>query len=159
QGSPLCKVDYIPYEEQVEPGEWFYSSGDDRIFPRGFAVGVVKSVRQGQPFKEILVEPSGLKHGLEDVLIIISGGHEDLPDRPAVSQPISILPPPAGAPGDSNAAAQPSAAGTEADRLRSLYKSAGDAQGHTFGEGAPGSKPPDFTKLGSTTATAPPAAG
>ena len=51
QGTPLCKVDYVPSEEKVEPGEWFYTSGDDRIFPRGFPVGVVKAVRPGQPFQ------------------------------------------------------------------------------------------------------------
>jgi hypothetical protein len=33
---------------------------------------------------------------------------------------------------------------TDADRLRERYKQIGDAQGHKFGEGAPGSKPPDF---------------
>ena len=42
QGTPLCKVDYVPFEEKVEAGEWFYTSGDDRIFPRGFPVGVAK---------------------------------------------------------------------------------------------------------------------
>ncbi len=62
QGTPMCKVDYVPFEEKVEPGEWLYTSGDDRIFPRGFPVGVVKVVRsRGQPFKEILVEPSGMR--------------------------------------------------------------------------------------------------
>jgi hypothetical protein len=34
--------------------------------------------------------------------------------------------------------------GTEADRLRERYKAIGEAQGHKFGEGLPGSKPPDF---------------
>ena len=36
------------------------------------------------------------------------------------------------------------APGTEADRLRDRYKAIGDAQGHKFGEGGPGAKPPDF---------------
>ena len=34
--------------------------------------------------------------------------------------------------------------GTEADKLRAQYKDIGDAQGHKFGEGTPGSKAPDF---------------
>jgi hypothetical protein len=34
--------------------------------------------------------------------------------------------------------------GTEADKLRAHYKAVGDAQNHKFGEGLPGSKPPDF---------------
>src|SRR5207249_10363107 len=139
-------------EDQLEAGEWFFTSGDGRIFPRGFAVGVVKSVRAGQPFKEILVEPSGLEHGLEDVLILISGVHQDIPDSPVANQPVSILPAPPGAPNVAPATAQPATAGTEADRLRGLYKSAGDPQGHVFGEGGPGSKPPDFPKLGTAAA-------
>src|ERR1700730_11340121 len=69
QGTPICKVDYVSFEEKIEPGEMLYTSGDDRIFPRGFPVGVVKTVRLAQPFKEVLVEPSGLQRGLEDVLI------------------------------------------------------------------------------------------
>ena len=33
---------------------------------------------------------------------------------------------------------------TDADRLRKRYRELGRAQGHVFGEGLPGSKPPDF---------------
>src|SRR5579885_895479 len=86
QGTPLCKVDYVPYEEKVEVGEMFYTSGDDRIFPRGFPVGIVKSVRPGVPFKEILVEPAGLKHGLEDVRIVLRGVHQGIQERIAAHQ-------------------------------------------------------------------------
>lgn len=155
QGTPLGKVDYVPAEEKVTPGEWFYTSGDDRVFPRGFPVGQVKVVRPGQPL-EILVEPSGLQRGLEDVLIVVAGVHQDIPDTPPTSQPVYIAPPPpapvagtAGAPPDANSGVVLMApAGTEADKLRQQYKAAGDAQNHKFGEGEPGSKPPDFTKLG-----------
>ena len=72
----------MPFEDKVEVGDWFYTSGDDRIFPRGFAAGVVKAVRPGQPFQEILIEPTGLQHGAEDVLILLQGVHEPLPDTP-----------------------------------------------------------------------------
>ncbi len=146
-GSPLCKVDYVPTEEQVEVGEWFYTSGDDRVFPRGFPVGVVKSVRAAQPFKEILVEPSGLQHGLEDVLILVQGVHQEIPDTPPTSQPVYIAPSPAGEVADAPAGQPPPATATEADKLRAIYQAAGDAQGHVYGTGTPGSKPPDFTKL------------
>src|ERR1039457_7073646 len=27
----LCKVDYVAFEDKVEPGDWFYTSGDDRM--------------------------------------------------------------------------------------------------------------------------------
>ncbi len=143
QGSPVCKVDYVPVGEKVAVGDWFYTSGDDRIFPRGFPVGIVKSVRAGQPFQEVYVEPSGLQRGLEDVLILIEGVHQAIPDQPVANQPVYIAPP---LPAADQAAVQP-IAGTEADKLRAQYKAVGDAQGHVFGVGLPGSKPPDFSKL------------
>jgi len=148
QGTPVCRVDYVPFEEKVEPGEWLYTSGDDRIFPRGFPVGVVKVVRGAQPFKEILVDPSGMARGLEDVLILVEGVHQPIPDSPPANQPVFIgSPPPAddGKAPDNPRNGPPGApAGTEADKLRTQYQDIGAAQGHKFGEGVPGSKPPDF---------------
>jgi len=160
QGNPLGKVDYVPFEEKVAQGEWFYTSGDDRVFPRGFPVGQAKAVRPGQPFQEILVDPAGLQRGLEDVLIVMAGVHQDIPDTPPVNQPVYIAPPPpapsvasvgpggAGAPADVPAGVPLAPGGTEADKLRQQYKALGDAQKHKFGEGEPGTLPPDFKKLG-----------
>lgn len=159
QGTPLCKVDYVPFEEKVDVGEWFYTSGDDRVFPRGFQVGVVKSVRAAQGFKEILVEPSGLQHGLEEVLIILQAVHQAVPETPPVNQPVYLAPPlpqqetttsgsgtqaASGAATPGEHAAPP---GTEADKIRAIYQSVGEAENHTYGSGPPGSKPPDFTRL------------
>jgi rod shape-determining protein MreC len=140
QGTPLCKVDYVPGSEKVESGEWFYTSGDDRIFPRGFPVGVIKTVRPGQPFQEIYVEPAGLQRGREDVLILLEGVEQEIPKEPVARQPVYIAPPPSG---ETQAVLQP-AGTTVADKLRAQYKAIGDAQGHKFGEGLPGGKPPDF---------------
>lgn len=157
--SPRCKIDKVPFEEKVEAGEWFYTSGDDRIFPRGFAVGIAKVVRPGAPFKEIEVEPSGLQHGLDDVLIILETVHQAIPETPPANQPVYLAPPPPAtqpapaAPDSSNPGAQPTPStglpnkGTEADKLRDIYKSVGDAQNHTFGVGGPGAKPADFKNL------------
>lgn len=47
-GGPKCRVDYVQNEEKVEPGELFFTSGDDGIFPRGFPVGQVASVQDEQ---------------------------------------------------------------------------------------------------------------
>jgi rod shape-determining protein MreC len=160
QGTPLCRVDYVPFEEKVDVGDWFYTSGDDRVFPRGFPVGVVKAVHPGQPFKEILVEPSGMHRGLEDVLILLEGVHQIIPSEQVAYQPVYIAPAPPGTePGPAGPAAP---GGTEADKLRAHYKALGDAQNHKFGEGLPGSKPPDFNltlKLGQTVAQGPGAGG
>lgn len=159
EGTPMCRVDYVPLEEKLLVGDVFYTSGDDRIFPSGFPVGVVKSVRPGTSFQEVEVQPLSLQHGLmEDVLILTESVHQGIPEAPAANQPIYIAPPPPTS-GSEPAENAPAATGTEADRLRQIYKSVGDAQGHTFGEGNPGSKPPDFTKLPTTVPTTPGAAG
>jgi len=152
QGTPLLKVDYVPIQEKVQVGQWFYTSGDDRIFPRGFPVGVVGSVRDAQPFKEILLDPVGLQHGLEDVLIITQGVHQDIPPTPVADQPVYIAP----SPPDESKPASPAAAGaapasppiTEADKLRLEYQASGDAQGHKFGSGA--YSEPNFSGIGTT---------
>jgi rod shape-determining protein MreC len=168
QGTPLGKVDYVPREEKIAEGDWFYTSGDDRVFPRGFPVGQVKAVhppQSAQSFQEILVEPSGLQRGVEDVLIVMAGVHQEIPDAPAVNQPVYIgAPPPAttgvsGTTGSTGSTGSPASTGvsgvvalapggTEADKLRQQYKAIGEAQNHKFGEGEPGTKPPDFTRLG-----------
>ncbi|MGH9658802.1 MAG: rod shape-determining protein MreC [Bryobacteraceae bacterium] len=144
-GFGSCKVDYVQIEEKIEAGEWFYTSGDDRIFPKGFPVGAVRIARDGSPFKEILVEPAGFQRGLEEVLIILEGVHQQIPEQPQPSPSLFLNPPPP-APSDAAAAsvATPTGPGTEADRLRERYRAVGEAQSHKFGEGGPGSKPPDF---------------
>jgi len=150
QGTPLCRMEYVAFEDKIEAGEMLFTSGDDRIFPRGFPVGVVKAVHPSQPFKEILVEPSGMQRGLEDVLIVVQGAHQEIPDAPPVSQPVYVAPAPPSGPATSGGQpveAAPGPTGTEADKLRAIYKAAAEAQNHTFGEGGPGIKLPDFTKL------------
>ncbi len=146
QGHSECLVDYVQNEERVEPGEMFFTSGDDRIFPRGFPVGQVSAVRNGKTFKEIYITPSGMQGGPEEVLIVLQGVHEEIPDGEIASPGYKILPPPA----DAEAAGDDTSSGTlvtDADRLKEQYKQAGQAQNHVFGEGLPGSKPPDFTKI------------
>jgi rod shape-determining protein MreC len=155
QGQANCKVDYVPSEEKVEVGEIFYTSGDDRIFPKGFPVGVVRVVRPSSPYQEILVEPSGLDRGLEAVLIVVEGVHRAIPEMPPANAPIYLGTPPPPGPGEQ--AMQPAGpAGTDADKLLQKYRQIGAAENHTFGEGGPGSKPPDFNikvPQGSDTAT------
>jgi hypothetical protein len=94
-GTPLCKVDFVAFEDKVEVGDWFYTSGDDRIFPRGMPVGVVKSVKPGQPYREITIDPSGMSRGgPEDVLIVVEGVHQEIPDAPPANQQVYLAPPP-----------------------------------------------------------------
>jgi rod shape-determining protein MreC len=151
-GRTACLVDYLENEQRVEVGERFYTSGDDRAFPRGLPVGVVTEVRPGKTFKEVLLSPSGLQAGLEEVLVVLEGLHQPIPEAPDQAPGIHLLPEPppdepaalGGAPASGS-----TAPATEADRLTEHYRRIGEAQGHVFGEGAPGTKPPDFNlKLG-----------
>jgi rod shape-determining protein MreC len=155
-GQTKCQVDYVQNEERVDAGEWFYTSGDDRIFPRGFPVGQVTSVHNGKTFKEIFVAPSGIPGGVEEVLIMLQGEHMQIPDGELATPGYKILSaPPQNAGEAPQPAGQPTVLTTDADRLREQYKQAGDAQHHVFGEGLPGSAPPDFTKIPGIRASAP----
>lgn len=147
QGHAECLVDYVQNEEHVDTGEWFYTSGDDRIFPKGFPVGQVTAAPNGKNFKEIYVSPSGMQGGVEEVLIILQGVHQEIPEAQAPAPGYALLPPPPAPPGQNAAAGTDSTLMTDADRLRAIYKEVGAEQKHTYGEGPPGSKPPDFTKI------------
>jgi rod shape-determining protein MreC len=146
-GYNSCDVYYIQNEEQVEPGERFFTAGDDGVFPKGLPVGTVTAVREGNPFKEVLLAPSGFQGALEEVLVVLEGVHQPIPEQSVASTEVHLQPPAPPSGQEEEAPAVPGAkpnAGTDADRLRERYKSIGEAQGHRFGEGQPGSKPPDF---------------
>ena len=145
QGYANCKVDYVAVEEKVEVGETFYTSGDDRIFPKGFPAAVVRVARRGAQFQEIIVQPTGMAHGLEEVLILLTGVHQAVPDTPADNTPVYIAPPPPQPAEPAAQATPPAPAGnTEADRLLQRYKALGEAQNHKFGENLPGSRAINF---------------
>jgi rod shape-determining protein MreC len=144
-GQTKCLVDYAQNEEKVDEGEWFYTSGDDRIFPRGFPVGQVTSVHNGKTFKEIYLVPSGMQGGVEEVLIMLQGVHLQIPDSETATPGYKILQAPTEATGQiPQPIGQPSVLTTDADRLREQYKQSGEAQHKAFGEGFVA---PDFTKI------------
>ena len=139
-GHGKCQVDFIQNEETVEVGEVFYTAGDDRVFPKGMPAGKVVSTSAGTTFKNISIEPVGLQNGPEEVLIVLEGQQQEIPN--VAPAPTVYLAP--AAPVDP---AKPQSAVpllTDADRARQHYKEIGDAQNHKFGEGAAGSLPPDF---------------
>jgi rod shape-determining protein MreC len=146
-GRTTCMVDYIQNEQKVEMGEWFYTTGDDRVFPRGLPVGAVVTSQPGANFRNVIVAPSGLNSGLDEVLVVLEGVHQPVPGLADAAQGIALLPAPPDDQGEGSAVmAGPGTTGpaTDADRLREYYRRVGEAQGHVFGEGPPGSKPPDF---------------
>jgi rod shape-determining protein MreC len=163
QGNNQLLIDYIQNEQSVEVGEMFYTSGDDRIFPKGLPVGMVRVARPGKLFQEVYVSPAAFERGLEEVLVVMEGVHQQIPEF-AAQQPneprAAPLPVPPAEPGQAPAA-DPSAAAsassnaniqTDADKLVQKYRSLGEQQGVVYGSGGripnfnPGAAPPKTVK-------------
>jgi rod shape-determining protein MreC len=124
-------------------GEWFYTSGEDRIFPRGLPVGWVKKVGGDKTYKEILLVPSGPSRGMEELLVVLEGVHQSLPAEPATAGSAPLLAPPAGPPAVPAAgAAQAAGPGTEADRLLEKYRKSAESRGGAYGDNPESRKPP-----------------
>jgi rod shape-determining protein MreC len=143
QGHGTCIVDYVQNEQRVDAGERFYTSGYDRVFPSGFPAGQVTAAHNGRFNKEIFVNPSGLQGGLDEVLVVLSGVHQAIPENELPSPGIHMMSAPTEL-AHGPKAQQPVLGNTTADRLRTAYQQVGEAQGHRFGEGLPGSTPPNF---------------
>lgn len=152
QGNNQLLVDYIQNEQTVDVTEIFYTSGDDRIFPKGLPVGPVRVSKPGKFFKEIYVAPTAFEKGLEEVLVVLEGVHQQIPDPSLLTSggpETKLLPPP---PPD-DAAVAPAATGdaavvqpkrtaiTDADKLIDRYKALGEQQGVSYGNGG---KIPNF---------------
>ena len=124
-GHVKMQLDYVQNEEKLEVGELLFTSGEDRIFPKGLPVGKVAGVKAGpQQYKEVVVEPSGFREGLEEVLVLIEGGHQPLPTAttPTVSQ-MTLLPEPKGdEPSGNKFEVTPDKMKTDADKVRERYK-------------------------------------
>lgn len=149
RGGRDCELQYINPDVPVRIGETVYTSGADRIFPKGLPVGEVVDRKQSADSQTILVRPFAQLDRLDEVLVVTEGVHQALPERREAQQPSALLPPASEAEDGIETAltARPSALDadlTDADRLRRQYERIGAAQGHTFGEGLPGSRPPNF---------------
>jgi rod shape-determining protein MreC len=139
-GNGSARVDYVPTGQKVEVGEMLFTSGEDRVFPKGLPVGKVTGVREGGNFQDITVQPSGTETAPEEVLVILDPVHEEIPDEPPADVPVFLAP-------AVNPGAQAPVTGapkTTADKLMEEYKKIGDAQKHVFGVGGPGTPPPNF---------------
>lgn len=148
-----CRVEGIRNEQQLEKDEWFYTSGEDRTFPRGLRVGQAQSVKDGQEGKEIEVRPAALSADFTEVLILLDAVHGQIPDAATPPDPaVQVLSPP---PEDPNAPAaqpaspvtpggSPAALNTDADRLRDHYKRVVESQGIQVGSTP--YRAPDFNR-------------
>jgi rod shape-determining protein MreC len=149
----ICRVDGIRNEQPLDKDEWFYTSGEDRIFPRGLRVGQARSIKEGVEGKEIEVRPTALDADFAEVLILLDGVHGQIPDPSVPSNPaVQVLdsPPqepdaPAAAPASpATPGGSPTAFNTDADRLREHYKRVVESQG--FQVGTTPYRAPDFNR-------------
>lgn len=130
-GTGRCAVEQIQNEEKVDPGEWFFTSGEDRIFPKGFPVGTVISSQSGQGMKDLRLALSGAPGGAEEVLVVLQGMHRAIPAEAPVQQAsVRTLPAPPEANKGSNPAVRPQ---TEADKIVEKYQQLGKDQSHAYG--------------------------
>jgi rod shape-determining protein MreC len=150
-----CTVEYVQNEEDVQKGEWFYTSGEDRIFPKGFPVGTVSAEKTGQFMKEIHLALSSSPGSVDEVLVVLQGVHQPIPATPPQVQLAKDLPRPAE---ENTGAAQAPRLATEADQIKQKYLELGKEQKHEYG--AMGSNMPDFTQhaTGAAAPAAPPSA-
>jgi rod shape-determining protein MreC len=144
-GLGHCVVEQVQDEDKLDTGEWFYTSGEDRVFPRGFPVGTVTSSQPaapGQGMRDVKLNLSGEPGGAEAVLVVLEGKHQEIPAMPVVSPDVRVaaLPlPPAEKDSDGSAVEQVQ---TDADKVVTKYQALGKEQNHVYG--AIGSAIPDF---------------
>jgi rod shape-determining protein MreC len=143
-GSGKCVVEQVQNEDKVDAGEWFYTSGEDRIFPKGFPVGKVVSSQPGQGMRDVKLNLSASPGAAEEVLVVVHGIHQQIPTTPpppaAEELDVHMLPPAPKETGREAAAdARPQ---TEADKILARYDTIGKEQGHVYG--GVGSSVPNF---------------
>jgi rod shape-determining protein MreC len=132
-GTGHCVVEQIQNEEEVGVGEWFYTSGEDRIFPRGFPVGTVISAQPGNGMKDVRLNLSGAPGGAEEVLVVLDGVHQPIPTG-AVPEEKMAPPLPAPPPDDKQTTGVQSGSGqTEADKTLQKYEQLGKEEDHVYG--------------------------
>jgi rod shape-determining protein MreC len=138
-GSGKCLVEQVQNEEKVDPGEWFFTSGEDRIFPKGFPVGTVISAQPGPGMKNVVLSLSGAPGGAEEVLVVLQGLHQNIPTEPPIVQASTRTLPPPNPEKGSTPTTKPQ---TDADRVLAKYQSVGKQQEHVYG--GVGSSIPNF---------------
>ncbi|MFY9558702.1 MAG: rod shape-determining protein MreC [Terriglobales bacterium] len=119
-------IEKVMSDEQVPAGELVLTSGGDRIFPKGLAIGRVTKVFPGSDlFLNIHVKPSANLSKLEEVLVVTRiDERQATPDQTGPVRAADVLaerlpsvppkPPDAAAGGPASGAAPPSGAGAGA---------------------------------------------
>lgn len=78
KGEGLCSLEFTTREEDVKVGDMVISSGIGGVFPKGLPIGEVTMVKRGEYgiFQTVSIRPAVNISHLEEVLVILRGGHE-----------------------------------------------------------------------------------
>lgn len=143
-GSGHCVVEQVQDEDKLDGGEWFFTSGEDRVFPRGFPVGTVTSSQPGAPgagMRDVKLNLSGQPGGVEAVLVVLDGIHQQIPAGPVIAEAAAVtLPMPPSENKDKSVHVEQ--VQTDADKVVTKYQAIGKEQNHVYG--AIGSNMPNF---------------
>jgi rod shape-determining protein MreC len=72
-GSGTLQWNFIPNYEPVEEGQIVYTSGTDRLYPKGYPIGRITRSRKGpQVYREVEVEPFVDYLRLEEIMVVMS---------------------------------------------------------------------------------------
>jgi rod shape-determining protein MreC len=137
-GKAAPTVQYVSNDEKLEAGERLYTSGLDRVFPKGIPVAAITSARQGRTFQDIVVTATGMRKGIEEVLVVLESIHQQVTPQQEETQDqnsqLLALPPEelreASVPEQEKAGLV-----TEADKIKERYRRIGSATKHPWGAG------------------------
>jgi rod shape-determining protein MreC len=74
-GGSLLNWNYIPSYENADVGHVIYTSGTDRIYPKGIPLGrIVRSIKGNRIYREIQIEPLVDFMRLQEVLVVVAQG-------------------------------------------------------------------------------------
>ena len=78
KGEGLCSLEFTTREEDIKVGDLVVASGVGGVFLKGLPVGEVSMVKRGEYgiFQTITIRPAVNTAHLEEVLVILRGGHE-----------------------------------------------------------------------------------
>lgn len=82
-GSDELRLNFIPNFEKVEEGTVVYTSGTDRVYPKGLPVGHVVNSRPGEIYRNLKVRPFVDFSRIEEVMVVVSGNPGAAVQRPA----------------------------------------------------------------------------
>ena len=67
----MLRMDFVPVTADIKAGDTVVTSGVDGIYPKGFVIGTVEQVENGNGiYKAIRVRPSVEFNRLEEVLVV-----------------------------------------------------------------------------------------